>query len=124
SFATPERHQRLDMKGLRKNVEQMKGSNLIGSRSPRPACQGAQVARQRGWIAGEISDAGRRDLHQARERRARNACSGRVEHDEIRSFLDRKSTRLNSSHGSISYAVFCLQKKTNTTSARQETTQR
>src|SRR5207245_6068548 len=26
------------------------------------------------------------------------------------SFLDRKSTRLNSSHGSISYAVFCLKK--------------
>src|SRR5207245_9649628 len=25
---------------------------------------------------------------------------------------DRKSTRLNSSHGSISYAVFCLTKKT------------
>src|SRR3989337_3120699 len=29
---------------------------------------------------------------------------------------DRKSTRLNSSHGSISYAVFCLQKKTRQTS--------
>src|SRR5438128_7402085 len=28
--------------------------------------------------------------------------------------LDRKSTRLNSSHGSISYAVFCLKKKKNT----------
>src|SRR5438128_6678075 len=28
--------------------------------------------------------------------------------------LDRKSTRLNSSHGSISYAVFCLKKKTKT----------
>src|SRR2546429_2274585 len=27
-------------------------------------------------------------------------------------FLDRKSTRLNSSHGYISYAVFCLKKKT------------
>src|SRR5207245_7834898 len=27
---------------------------------------------------------------------------------------DRKSTRLNSSHGSISYAVFCLKKKTDT----------
>src|SRR3989337_2068582 len=27
------------------------------------------------------------------------------------SSLDRKSTRLNSSHGSISYAVFCLKKK-------------
>src|SRR5207245_7537611 len=25
--------------------------------------------------------------------------------------LDRKSTRLNSSHGSISYAVFCLKKQ-------------
>src|SRR5699024_12668184 len=28
------------------------------------------------------------------------------------SFADRKSTRLNSSHVSISYAVFCLKKKT------------
>src|SRR2546422_6967892 len=28
--------------------------------------------------------------------------------------LDRKSTRLNSSHGYISYAVFCLKKKKNT----------
>src|SRR5260221_8178075 len=27
-------------------------------------------------------------------------------------FLDRKSTRLNSSHTVISYAVFCLKKKT------------
>src|SRR2546430_12492848 len=27
---------------------------------------------------------------------------------------DRKSTRLNSSHSQISYAVFCLKKKTNT----------
>src|SRR2546421_13070544 len=29
-------------------------------------------------------------------------------HDEL---LDRKSTRLNSSHDQISYAVFCLKKK-------------
>src|SRR5690348_18209333 len=29
--------------------------------------------------------------------------------------LDRKSTRLNSSHPSISYAVFCLKKKNKTT---------
>src|SRR2546430_13739972 len=28
-------------------------------------------------------------------------------------WLDRKSTRLNSSHSQISYAVFCLKKKTN-----------
>src|SRR2546430_3198733 len=30
---------------------------------------------------------------------------------EIRSSSDRKSTRLNSSHSQISYAVFCLKKK-------------
>src|SRR3712207_7382458 len=30
-------------------------------------------------------------------------------------YSDRKSTRLNSSHANISYAVFCLKKKKNTT---------
>src|SRR5437870_10376715 len=34
------------------------------------------------------------------------ACSCRIS-----SFIDRKSTRLNSSHVAISYAVFCLKKK-------------
>src|SRR3712207_6912886 len=42
-----------------------------------------------------------------------------VEHaDAVRTGLeqcpDRKSTRLNSSHANISYAVFCLKKKTYT----------
>src|SRR3712207_7253749 len=31
--------------------------------------------------------------------------------DEAMGELDRKSTRLNSSHANISYAVFCLKKK-------------
>src|SRR2546422_9528334 len=31
--------------------------------------------------------------------------------DSEDAILDRKSTRLNSSHGYISYAVFCLKKK-------------
>src|SRR5258707_4423171 len=31
---------------------------------------------------------------------------------------DRKSTRLNSSHANISYAVFCLKKKKNSSSTR------
>src|SRR3712207_8882437 len=31
--------------------------------------------------------------------------------EEIRKERDRKSTRLNSSHATISYAVFCLKKK-------------
>src|SRR5690349_23156452 len=42
---------------------------------------------------------------------------------EGKDFLDRKSTRLNSSHVEISYAVFCLKKKkkkTNTTNASKE----
>src|SRR2546421_6605551 len=35
---------------------------------------------------------------------------------------DRKSTRLNSSHDQISYAVFCLKKKKNSTLLRDKTT--
>src|SRR3712207_9026173 len=34
----------------------------------------------------------------------------REQHDAVRR-VDRKSTRLNSSHANISYAVFCLKKK-------------
>src|SRR3712207_8579719 len=30
---------------------------------------------------------------------------------QVKNFKDRKSTRLNSSHANISYAVFCLKKK-------------
>src|SRR3712207_8249653 len=33
--------------------------------------------------------------------------------DRLGRFKDRKSTRLNSSHANISYAVFCLKKKKN-----------
>src|SRR3712207_6847693 len=32
-------------------------------------------------------------------------------HPELVTEVDRKSTRLNSSHANISYAVFCLKKK-------------
>src|SRR3712207_8422644 len=38
--------------------------------------------------------------------------------DGMRVAGDRKSTRLNSSHANISYAVFCLKKKKNTKSHR------
>src|SRR3712207_8800740 len=34
-----------------------------------------------------------------------------VARDDEAGYLDRKSTRLNSSHANISYAVFCLKKK-------------
>src|SRR2546429_7182418 len=39
------------------------------------------------------------------------AVTRRTREIGIRMALDRKSTRLNSSHGYISYAVFCLKKK-------------
>src|SRR2546422_7477109 len=38
----------------------------------------------------------------------------------ITDILDRKSTRLNSSHGYISYAVFCLKKKKKKQDIEQE----
>src|SRR2546422_3638866 len=41
-------------------------------------------------------------------------ASGPSPTKSLRTFADRKSTRLNSSHGYISYAVFCLKKKKNT----------
>src|SRR2546430_13515764 len=41
-----------------------------------------------------------------------------------RGHLDRKSTRLNSSHSQISYAVFCLKKKKKHKHARYLTTTR
>src|SRR5207245_10025432 len=37
--------------------------------------------------------------------------SRRPGRNAVSASIDRKSTRLNSSHGSISYAVFCLKKK-------------
>src|SRR2546429_6436086 len=40
---------------------------------------------------------------------------------ELHVIADRKSTRLNSSHGYISYAVFCLKKKKKTSYIRQST---
>src|SRR3712207_8922923 len=37
----------------------------------------------------------------------------RIGRDDRTELTDRKSTRLNSSHANISYAVFCLKKKKN-----------
>src|SRR5689334_24627871 len=55
--------------------------------------------------------AGRVDEHQA-------DVSVDVGHDPAE---DRKSTRLNSSHSSISYAVFCLKKKKKKTTQNNTT---
>src|SRR3712207_6719222 len=44
------------------------------------------------------------------EKRAAAAC-GQSRFFDFFNYQDRKSTRLNSSHANISYAVFCLKKK-------------
>src|SRR2546427_6935554 len=44
-------------------------------------------------------------------RAGRGLCGQRRQSPGPRPGLDRKSTRLNSSHSQISYAVFCLKKK-------------
>src|SRR3712207_7923253 len=51
---------------------------------------------------------------QAREGRFRHP---RLRQEHRRQRADRKSTRLNSSHANISYAVFCLKKKNTSTSS-------
>src|SRR5690625_1539862 len=38
-------------------------------------------------------------------------CQGEMTNESFDIYIDRKSTRLNSSHVAISYAVFCLKKK-------------
>src|SRR3989475_2427702 len=42
---------------------------------------------------------------------SRKIPASRRNTERVSSTLDRKSTRLNSSHSQISYAVFCLKKK-------------
>src|SRR2546429_4264486 len=49
----------------------------------------------------------------ADDARVRELLQGELTADTAVVVADRKSTRLNSSHGYISYAVFCLKKKKN-----------
>src|SRR2546422_4869996 len=55
---------------------------------------------------------GTRRRSPARQDQLRRVCNGLFQRD-------RKSTRLNSSHGYISYAVFCLKKKRETLARTQ-----
>src|SRR5256885_2982946 len=54
---------------------------------------------------------GTRDTPVARALAPGSLVLTRVEQEELEPIADRKSTRLNSSHLVISYAVFCLKKK-------------
>src|SRR5687768_18452864 len=73
------------------------------------SCAGYRCSTR--FAAGSIRRAFR--PHVAREDALAQANVGGRDLDElvVVDELDRKSTRLNSSHGYISYAVFCLKKK-------------
>src|SRR2546427_9628492 len=55
--------------------------------------------------------------HPVSSRRPAARCASGMNRESLnaRTAQDRKSTRLNSSHSQISYAVFCLKKKKNKT---------
>src|SRR3712207_7381167 len=57
-----------------------------------------------------LHEAGMRHRVEAHDRHARHALDAGAE-ERLPRAKDRKSTRLNSSHANISYAVFCLKKK-------------
>src|SRR5438477_6480858 len=71
--------------------------------------QRASSAQQADLVAAR-----RLHLHHYLPGRQRFACIGNELRANARVRIDRKSTRLNSSHMSISYAVFCLKKKKTT----------
>src|SRR5204863_9660135 len=79
---------------------------------------GRRVARARGSHRGALAKSGGRD-RAARTRRSRRTAvgapgravrAGQKARTARPGAPDRKSTRLNSSHVEISYAVFCLKK--------------
>src|SRR3712207_7830083 len=74
-----------------------------------------RVRGRRGHGALHHRDAVERSVEAlARRRVTRGPSLGRhvvPVHEPVAAGRDRKSTRLNSSHANISYAVFCLKKK-------------
>src|SRR5258708_29450154 len=69
------------------------------------------------FVVEEISDVAKGGVENVR---LRNTQTNEITTLPVEGVLDRKSTRLNSSHQIISYAVFCLKKK-NTTQPPQFT---
>src|SRR5690606_41231150 len=75
------------------------------------------ILKNKGTVAAISSIAGYRGLPgRSGYSASKFALQGWME--ALRTELDRKSTRLNSSHVKISYAVFCLKKKKNQQAAK------
>src|SRR5258707_7836282 len=69
-----------------------------------------ELAARRGFLEAQAGErrqvVGRQRRHDAHDKRGHAGDLARFD-----AHRDRKSTRLNSSHANISYAVFCLKKK-------------
>src|SRR5687768_18215795 len=63
------------------------------------------------WRSCAISSSSSNGSRPSRSSLLMNVAIGTSRSRQTSNSLDRKSTRLNSSHGYISYAVFCLKKK-------------
>src|SRR3712207_8955983 len=62
----------------------------------------------------QVGVANRTKAQNKQLRQLNDAIAEETKKTVLEAFKDRKSTRLNSSHANISYAVFCLKKKNNT----------
>src|SRR5699024_4242196 len=92
---------RVAVAALRSAIATIDNAEAVPVETPLPGASAAASEDAQQHVAGAVvgvgnSEVARRDLGEARMR------------ELVR---DRKSTRLNSSHGSSSYAVFCLKKK-------------
>src|SRR5437899_6175072 len=73
------------------------------------------ICGQRPWSGGKPESSYRRPWNAM----SASTLSAAERVDADMAFQDRKSTRLNSSHLGISYAVFCLKKKKKKTTRQQ-----
>src|SRR5947209_2980082 len=69
----------LDVVRLRKEVEGAHGGDAVAA-----LCECAQVAGERGRVAGDVGDATRAERDDAAHRFGFRACARRVEEDEVR----------------------------------------
>src|SRR6267143_2943601 len=105
----PEQRQLLERDPVELEVLDHGQLHVLQHRQPRvqgALLEGDAVARLDGTQLrlAHLRDVGTPDAHHPGERALQSE-------DAPQQYRDRKSTRLNSSHSSISYAVFCLKKK-------------
>ena len=90
------------LQSIREEAERL--SRYVGDLLDMTRLEGGALVARRDWL-----DA--RDVLRAAVERVKRRMGGRKVAWDFPDKVDRKSTRLNSSHVVISYAVFCLKKK-------------